>query len=229
MPSFEIVKTSYADAGKSFRVSSIIGTFDLQSGDVIERFKGNIDIEGKDWNIGVIFGASGSGKTTIAKEIFGGDYFVRPKYRASSVVDDMPKHSSVEDITRTFTSVGFGSVPSWLKPYAVLSNGEKMRVDIAYALLRKKQLAVFDEFTSVVDRQVAQIGSFCIQKATRKANRQFIAVSCHDDIIDWLEPDWIFDANVMEFRMVKKKGQKLKLRSTNHTKKHGKCLRSIII
>ena len=42
-----------------------------------------------------------------------------------TVVDDMSKNVSIDDITKMFYSVGFGSVPSWLKPYSVLSNGEK--------------------------------------------------------------------------------------------------------
>ena len=76
-------------------------------------------------------------------------------YKAKSVIDDMPKNCTMEEIERTFYAVGFGSVPSWLKPYHVLSNGEKMRVDLARAIL-ENDFFVFDEFTSVVDRQVAQ-------------------------------------------------------------------------
>jgi len=85
----------------------------------------------------------------------------------------MPKNKSVEDITSAFNSVGFSSPPSWLKPYSVLSNGQKMRVDLARAILEDNQLFVFDEFTSVVDRNVAQIGSFAMQKAIRKTNKKF--------------------------------------------------------
>ena len=47
----------------------------------------------------------------------------------------MPENIETKDIEKMFYSVGFGSVPSWLKPYNVLSNGEKMRVDLARALL----------------------------------------------------------------------------------------------
>lgn len=106
----------------------------------------------------------------------------------------------MQDITRTLTSVGLASVPSWLKPYAVLSNGEKMRCDLARAILSDKDLFVFDEFTSVVDRNVAKIGSFAMQKAIRKTNKRFIAVTCHYDVEDWLLPDWVFDTNSMTFR-----------------------------
>jgi GNAT superfamily N-acetyltransferase len=116
------------------------------------------------------------------------------------VLDDMPKECSVEQITSAFNSVGFSSPPSWLKPYSVLSNGQKMRVDLARAILEKNELFVFDEFTSVVDRNVAQIGSFAMQKAIRKTNKKFIAVTCHFDVQDWLLPDWVFNTDTMTFQ-----------------------------
>jgi GNAT superfamily N-acetyltransferase len=112
----------------------------------------------------------------------------------------MPKECSVEQLTSAFNSVGFSSPPSWLKPYSVLSNGQKMRVDLARAILEKNELFVFDEFTSVVDRNVAQIGSFAMQKAIRKTNKKFIAVTCHFDVQDWLLPDWVFNTDTMTFQ-----------------------------
>ena len=59
---------------------------------------------------------------------------------------------------------------------------------------------VFDEFTSVVDRNVAQIASYAIQKAIRRKDKQFIAVTCHYDVQDWLMPDWVFSSDDMTFQ-----------------------------
>ena len=36
---------------------------------VVEHFKGNIDLDGKNWNIGLIVGGSGTGKSTIANHL----------------------------------------------------------------------------------------------------------------------------------------------------------------
>lgn len=184
---------------KSFRVASVMGTYDLQDNSVTEHFVGNIDLQ-RDWQIGLIVGASGTGKTTIAKELFPDAYVEKFEYKAASLLDDMPKECSMSEITKTLTSVGFASVTSWLKPYDVLSNGEKMRCDLARAILSPEHLFVFDEFTSVVDRNVAKIGSFAMQKAIRKTKKQFIAVTCHYDVEEWLLPDWVFDTNSMTFR-----------------------------
>ena len=49
-----------------------------------------------------------------------------------------------------------------------------------------------DEFTSVVDRTVARIGSAALARTVRGRGLRFVAVSCHDDIIDWLQPDWVY-------------------------------------
>ena len=203
MPNFDIIKTHTPN--KSFRVASVMGKFDLQSNEIKEHFQGSIDIP-ENWQVGMIIGKSGSGKTTIAKQLFNDAYITNFEYGTESILDDMPESKSVDEITKMFNSVGFSTPPSWLKPYQVLSNGEKMRVDLARALLSENELIVFDEFTSVVDRQVAKIGSFAVQKAIRKTTKQFIAVSCHYDIEDWLLPDWVFDTNDMTFRLCE--GQK---------------------
>src|SRR5690606_16358303 len=94
---------------------------------------------------------------------------------------------------------GFSSPPAWLRPFHVLSNGEQFRVTMARALAESVGLVVVDEFTSVVDRTVAQIGSAAIAKAVRRRGGRFIAVACHYDIADWLEPDWIYEPHTARF------------------------------
>ena len=229
MPNFNIVKESKYK--KTFRNESIKGQFDLDIESIKEEFNGNIDIENKEWNIGLIVGSSGSGKSTIAKQVFEENYINELKYGVESIIDEMPKNKSTQEITKTFNSVGFATVWSWLKPYHVLSNGEKMRVDLAKAMLSEKELIVFDEFTSVVDRTIAKTSSSAIQKAIRKTNKKFVAVACHYDIIDWLEPDWIYDTDKQEFFFAQKniKDQKLKLKSDNVKQKIGEYFKSIII
>lgn len=196
MPNFDIIRE--VTAPKSFRVAAVMSAFDLQTSHIREHFTGQIDLD-NDWNIGLIVGSSGTGKSTIAKELFGKNYIIDYEYVAASVLDDMPKGKTIDQITSAFSSVGFSSPPSWLKPYSVLSMGEKMRCDLARAVLEENELIVFDEFTSVVDRTVAKTGSSAIHKAIKRLNKKFIAVSCHRDIIEWLQPDWIFDTDKMKF------------------------------
>lgn len=190
---FDIQKKS--EMSRTFRVEKIKNDYDLKIDYTTERFTGEIVLP-EHWNIGVIVGNSGTGKTTIAKQLFGDDYIEKFEYTSKSVIDDMPKSAETNDIANMFNAVGFASVPSWLKPYNVLSNGEKMRVDLARALL-EKDLTVFDEFTSVVDRRVAETMCLATNRSVKRLNKQFVAVSCHYDVLEWLQPDWYFDTNEM--------------------------------
>lgn len=205
MPNFDIVRRN--EPKESFRVKYVMGTYDLQTNNIEERFQGEINLPEK-WNIGLIVGKSGSGKSTIARELFGDKMITNFGYTHDNILDDMPKGIPTNDICRALNAVGFSSPPSWLKPYSVLSNGEKMRCDIARAMLENKDMFVFDEFTSVVDRNVAQIGSFALQKAIRRNGKQFIAVTCHYDVEDWLMPDWVFCTDDMTFRTIDAETQK---------------------
>jgi ABC-type polar amino acid transport system ATPase subunit len=194
-----------------------------------KRFVGQLPIEEMSWQIGVICGRSGTGKTSIAKQLFPNEYIRGFQYSAKSILDDFPEVLTVADITKALTSVGFASPPDWLKPYECLSQGEKMRVDVARALLLPQERVVFDEFTSVIDREIAKIASLAINKAIRKSKKQFIAVTCHRDLIDWLEPDWIFDTDTMSFNKKKESTQPLNSRSSAFLRPSGQCLGNIII
>jgi len=197
MQSFHIIKESKFDLS-SYRNNYINNNYDLNIDNIKEEFKGSIDLE-NNWNIGVIVGNSGTGKTTISKQLFPNEYIYKPNFdNTKSIIDCMP-NKPIDEITKTFNLVGFSTVWSWLKPYNVLSEGEKMRVDLAYSLLLDNESIVFDEFTSVVNRDVAKISSYAISKAIKKTNKKIILVACHFDILEWLEPDWIFNTNNMEY------------------------------
>ena len=201
--------------------------FDVQLHTVKEVFQGEI-IYPDDWKIGLIVGGSGTGKTTIARELFQSDFEEDFEYKHNSVVDDL-EGKSLEEIQRMFYTVGFGSVPSWLKPYHVLSNGEKMRVDLARKFL-KNDFVVFDEFTSVVDRQVAKTMCVAIKKMMEKTKeKQFVAISCHFDIVEYLQPDWVFNTDTMTQVFQSAHDLKCNLMSEDVKSANGQNLGNIII
>ena len=143
-----------------------------------------------EWNIGVILGGSGSGKTTILKKM--GD--------VKKVVFDYEKPLisnfdwlEPKEATLVLTSMGLSSVPTWLRPFHTLSNGEQYRATLAYLVSssNENEVILIDEYTSVVDRDVAKAMSFALQKYIRRTKKRIILASCHYDILDWLLPDWI--------------------------------------
>jgi ABC-type ATPase with predicted acetyltransferase domain len=188
-----------------------------------------LPLEDFDWQIGVIVGRSGSGKTSIAKQLFSDSYIRGFEYKSKCVLDDFPTRLETSEITRMLCSVGFASPPDWLKSYDCLSQGEKMRVDIARALCLEQPQVVFDEFTSVVDREIAKVSAFAISKAVRRSKKQFIAVTCHYDVVDWLEPDWVFCTDTMEFSRKKEVGRPLTSKCIGAAQAYGRCFGTIII
>ena len=140
------------------------------------------------FNIGVIYGASGTGKTILLKE-FGSE----ERYEWDNTKAIISNFDTAEEGIDKLTAVGLNSIPAWCKPYFVLSNGEKFRADLAKQI---KENAVIDEFTSVVDRNVAKSSSYALQKYLRNKDiRGVVLATVHEDVLEWLEPDWIFNTN----------------------------------
>ena len=191
------------ELSKSFRVSRVLGSYDVPE-DVATtmRMRVRMPLHEHSWTVGAVVGASGSGKSTIAREMWPDAlYDASAKAREQlAVVDEFPEYMSAKDVTTTLSSVGLSSVPAWVRPYNVLSTGQKHRVDVALALTENpNSTVVFDEYTSTVDRYVAKAMSVAVAKYVRKREQQFVAVTCHKDIVDWLQPDWVYDTDTNEF------------------------------
>ena len=186
-------------------------------------------IEADDWQVGVIVGRSGSGKTSIAKQLFPDAYIRGFEYTHKCVLDDFPEGLETGEITKALSSVGFATPPDWLKSYDCLSQGEKDACGHRTCLCLDKPLIVFDEFTSVVDREIAKVSAFAISKAVRRSKKKFIAVTCHYDVVDWLDPDWVFCTDTMEFSRKKEFGRPLNSKFIGAALPCGRCFGAITI
>lgn len=147
-----------------------------------------------DWSIGVVVGPSGSGKSSIGKMFWGPEYF-EPEvdWGTGPIVDAIATGGDFNAVTAALASAGLGDVPAWLRPYSVLSTGQKFRADLARVIAEAPERVVLDEFTSVVDRQIARIGAGAFAKAWRRTGGRALILTCHYDVLDWLEPDWVID------------------------------------
>lgn len=184
----------------SYRAARVKSLFNVDTGANVE-ISAELPIETGGWSIGLVVGPSGSGKTSIGREIFGQGAFYEPAgWPADApVIDAIAPGGSFDDVTAALAAVGLGSVPAWLRPYHVLSNGERFRADLAKIVSERPARVVIDEFTSVVDRQIARIGAHAFSKAWRRTGGQAVLLSCHRDIIDWVDPDWIHDTATGQF------------------------------
>jgi GNAT superfamily N-acetyltransferase len=199
MPALDVIVESGINL--SIRARQVCGMFDCPPEKKQKlRWKAELPLDDRAWSIGLIVGPSGCGKSTCAKALWPAEYAYTPKWDAPTIIDCFDPSHSVESIAGALNSVGFSTIPAWLRPYGVLSNGERFRAEIARRLLEQPGLIVVDEFTSVVDRQVATVACHAVQKFVRKRERQLVAVTCHSDVIDWLQPDWVFEPAERAFR-----------------------------
>lgn len=190
MPTIDIVRNSNVKI--SARARQLASMFELHPECTSERWTFDLTLP-QSWSIGVIVGPSGSGKSTVAKELFGASLMSEDGWPHDATIIDGFDGVPIKDVAAALSSVGFSSPPAWFRPFDVLSTGQKFRANVARALVASGDTFVIDEYTSVVDRTVAQIGSAAVSKAVRAAVKRFVAVTCHYDVIEWLQPDWVLE------------------------------------
>jgi GNAT superfamily N-acetyltransferase len=185
------------------RVQKVRGIFDLAAEKVSAvSWDVRLPLDEKPWHLGLVVGPSGCGKSTIARHLWPGAVvtltagaeqpFAWPERQ--SILDAFPAGMPVKEVIELLSSVGFSSPPAWLRPYHVLSTGQQFRAALARLLACPPAPGpvVVDEYTSVVDRTAAQVGSAALARTVRRRGRQLVAVTCHEDVEPWLGPDWVY-------------------------------------
>lgn len=193
-------KTSDFNTYRSARVKSL---FNAERGNEF-NLDANIPIEGEEWQIGLIVGPSGSGKTSIGKKLFGGGKIVDLYSgwdNGAPIIEAINPGGDFDTVTGALANVGLGDVPAWLRPFHALSNGQQFRAGLARVIVDAPDEVIIDEFTSVVDRQIAKIGALAFSKGWRRnKGKRCVLLACHYDIIEWLQPDWVYDTGTATFK-----------------------------
>lgn len=219
---------------ESYRAQRVKSLFNAESGaNWTQEF--NIEIDDLDWGIGLIVGTSGSGKTSLGRQFFGTDK-LHDLYKdwdnSKPIIDCILPNGDFNQTTAALSSVGLGDVPSWLRPFNALSNGQQFRAGLARLVSEAPDESVIDEFTSVIDRQIAKIGALAFAKNWRKnKGKKVVLLSCHYDIIEWLQPDWVYDVNtkVLKKKLPSPTDPASSLMFGRSTEVTGNILKSIII
>lgn len=189
-----VVETAVAETP---RVLQVRGMFDLPAGAKARReWHVDLPLAERGWHLGLIVGPSGSGKSTVARALFPGALAPQkaiPSWpQDQSVLDGFPPALAVKEVVGLLGAVGLSSPPAWLRPFRVLSTGEQCRAELARLLAYAPDPMVVDEYTSAVDRTAARAASAALARAVRSRGRRLVAVTCHEDVEDWLGPDWVY-------------------------------------
>ena len=139
----------------------------------------------------LIVGTSGSGKTTILKTVDDPKPIVVDNTK--SVIENFSTPERGEEL---LLACGLRTIPAWFRPPVTLSNGEYHRFEIAAGL--DQGHTIIDEFTSVVDRDTAKSLALSVRKYFGRNPGVLYIASCHRDIIDWLDPEWVYDTDLQK-------------------------------
>lgn len=172
-----------------------IAPFDVSMDEVTEFFQYLPPTIEKEYNIGLIVGSSGSGKSLLLKQMtpqyIGGGYHPNRAIAAH--------FGSAVEAQEKLYAVGLNSVPKWKLPITALSNGEQHRATVAMHLHSNSGI---DEFTSVVDRTVARSLSVAVSRYIREKDlKSVIFATCHFDVIPFLKPDWVINTDSGELTL----------------------------
>lgn len=153
----------------------------------------------EDWDIGLLHGPSGTGKTSILKSMF--DYKIGRLGKSKVALDLVPDDQFL-------WAAGFNDLRAALRPYGVLSFGQKHRVNIArqlYLASRYSNTYVIDEFCSVLDATSAYAVCSGINKLMKNVQMKgrIVFATPRNDIYGWLGYNWLYDTGIYKLRSSK--------------------------
>ena len=139
----------------------------------------------------LIVGTSGSGKSTILRSL--GESQQPHVEFYNTVIENFTTPQRGEEL---LLACGLRSIPAWFRPPHTLSNGEHHRFEMALSL--DQGINTIDEFTSVVDRDTAKSLALSVRKFydQQGTTEPLYIASCHRDIVEWLDPDYIYDTDL---------------------------------
>lgn len=157
-----------------------------------------LDVKG---SVIVVLGKTGTGKTQLLRRI---ERTSEQLHAAEEIAWNaeqaiVSQFGTVDEASKWLLAVGLTSIPSWCKPYHILSTGERYRAVIARLLQKasqtKSHVLVLDNFTSQLDRDTARACSAALAKQVRKFGLVCVVSTGLLDTVEWLSPEVIISTD----------------------------------
>jgi ABC-type transport system involved in cytochrome c biogenesis ATPase subunit/N-acetylglutamate synthase-like GNAT family acetyltransferase len=158
-----------------------------------------------------VTGDSGGGKTLLLrafKSFFGdeavelSDLQVDPE---ETLIEGVG--AEVKEAIEILSLCGLGDAFLFLRKYKELSDGQKWRYRLAKLVNnRAKNVWLIDEFCACLDRVMARIVAFLVQKVARKLGKTVVVATAHGDLVEDFQPDLLVEKGFEQDVSVAKPG-----------------------
>ncbi len=110
---------------------------------------------------------------------------------------------SQEEAMALLGVVGLSEAFVMLRKYKELSEGQKYRYKLAKMIAIDGDAFFIDEFGATLDREMAKVLAYCIQKWARKNKKMVVAATTHRDLIEDFNPSIVIDKKFGQTTQIK--------------------------
>lgn len=207
-------------------VRAIMDCFGLEGAALTDKVISNLKLEASGGNIIFISGPSGAGKSLLLKALdpraavphitFKREASLREKYTVgwmeeidsdAPLIEHFSERWGMDRALAALNQAGLSEAFVYLKPFRLLSRGQKYRAKLAHLALRDEQVWLIDEFCADLDPVSAKIVATNLRKHTIKYQRiAIVAAANHDHFLSALRPTRVvllrhgFEPAVMTYR-----------------------------
>lgn len=201
------IRYPFRPVRRSLACGEVADLFGLSASDPPHTVAENVTLDIRPGDLVLFTGPSGSGKSSLmreaAKQLHAVDALALPLPDVP-LVDALP--GPVDDRLGLLAACGLGEARLLLRTPGELSDGQRYRFRIAYAIAttthgltaavpgtagvsRPGGTLLLDEFAAVLDRPLAKVLAFNLRKLVGRTGVGVLCATTHDDLLGDLNPD----------------------------------------